>query len=374
MIRVLMITASAGHGGGPQHIYDLAKSLRGQACVDIACPRQEPFYTRFADVIDGDLFEIPERRFAFSDAVRLLAFARKKGASLIHSHGKGAGTYGRFISLVSKLPLVHTPHGIHVDHYGNLMRLVYLSYERLTGWINSKTIYVSPSEYERALKLKVGKKSRSCVILNGVTSQNANDWQQEVRMRIRRELCMGENDVVVVSLSRFDYAKNMLELISVAGELPQIKFLLLGDGPDFTQVKMSAAKLTTNNVFLPGFVNNPIDYLAAADLYISTSRWEGLPLAILQAMSLSLPVVASKVTGNCDAVMEGESGYLYELGNIQEAARYINILAADAKFRRQLGARGRMRQQDEFSLSNMSLKTLAVYKTVLRDKQINARQ
>ena len=372
MIRVLMITASASYGGGPQHIYDLAKSLRGQACVDIACPRQEPFYKRFLDVIDGELFEIPERRFTITDALRLVSFARKQGASLLHSHGKGAGVYGRFISFISGLPLVHTPHGIHVDQYGRLLRLVYLGYEHLVGWIDAKTIFVSPSESERALKLGIGRKLRSCVICNGVSSQDDAAWQLDARDRIRKQLGLSKQDVVAVALSRFDYAKNMLEMVSVARETPEVKFLLLGDGPDYEHVKMSTSRLATDNVYLPGFVNNPLDYLAAADFYCSTSRWEGLPLAVLQAMSLSLPVVASKVTGNRDAVRMGESGYLYELGNIGEAAKYIKILVADPKFRSQLGARGRMLQQDYFSLSNMASKTLDVYKTVLREKQKNA--
>jgi glycosyltransferase involved in cell wall biosynthesis len=364
-MRVLMITASASYGGGPQHIYDLAKLLRSSACIDIACPQQEPFCKRFLDVIDGQIFELPVRSFSILHALRMLSFTKQNKISLIHSHGKGAGTYGRFISLVSKLPLVHTPHGIHIEQYGRLMRAIYFSYEHLTGWISKRTIHVSESEQKRAFDLKFSNQTRSCVIFNGVTSQYGHNFKDHTRMRIRRDLDLAPNEIVVMSLSRFDYAKNMMEMISLAAEAPDVKFVLLGDGPDLSRVRSAAAELQTNNVYLPGFVENPMDYLAAAELYCSTSRWEGMPLAILQAMSVALPVVASRVIGNCDAVEDRESGYLYELGNIHEAATYIKTLAADETLRRQLGTAGRIRQQDQFSMETMAAKTMDVYRSVL---------
>lgn len=366
MIRVLMISASATYGGGPQHIYDLAKLLRKQVCVDIACPRQDPFYTRFAQVIAGEICEIPERKFTISSSLRLMAFVRKKKVSLLHSHGKGAGTYGRFISLFSKLPLIHTTHGIHVDHYCKLMRLVYLSYERLTGWINLKTIFVSRSEFECALRLGISSKAKSCVICNGVASQKKTDWYQNTRKKTRRQLGIKKHNVLVVTLSRFNYPKNMLEMLSVAQKTPQVKFLLLGNGPDFAQVKNIVTKQAIDNISLQGFVNNPLDYLAAADLYISTSRWEGLPLGILQAMSVSLPVVASNVSGNRDAVIDGKTGFLYTPGNIDEAVKYVKILSRDVKKRKKLGKQGKKRQELYFSLSQMAKETYQVYKSTLR--------
>lgn len=364
MIRVLMITASASYGGGPQHIYDLAMSLRGRVFIDIACPRQEPFYERFRNVIDGEIIEIPERRFAFLDVSRLLRFAQRNRVTILHSHGKGAGLYGRLVSAASQIPLVHTPHGIHIDQYRGFMRALYLGYERFAGLIDAKTIFVSPSEFYRARVLGIGRQSRSCLVCNGVSSQNNFVWQHQTRARLRFQLGIKEQDILIVSLSRFDYAKNMLEMVDIARELPTANFLVLGDGPDYEEVKLKASKLVVNNLQLPGFVCNPIDYLAAADIYCSTSRWEGLPLAVLQAMSLSVPVVASSVIGNRDAVAHGESGYLYQLGNVEEAVKYINALLADSGKRSQFGEQGKIRQNKEFSLSRMADRTLNIYNSI----------
>ena len=364
MMRVLMIVASAGYGGGPQHVFDLAKTLHGKVLVDIACPQQLPFYERFRGVIEGEMIEIPERRFTVSDAWRLLVSARNNGVSLLHSHGKGAGVYGRFVSALSGLPLVHTPHGIHIDQYGLLMRAAYLSYERATGWIGKKTIFVSPSEAQRALDLKIGKQSRSIVISNGVPVPGSVEWKIAARDRIRKERRLGEEDIVVATLSRFDYAKNMEEMVRVADLARNLQFWFLGDGPGFCDIKAATTSSQMKHVWLPGFVNNPLDYLAAADIYLSTSRWEGLPLAVLQAMSLGKPVVASDVTGNRDAVQCEVTGYLYPLGQPLKASEYLQILNSSQKLRKEMGDAGLARQQAEFSVDQMGLSTLQVYTDV----------
>lgn len=369
MMRLLMITASAGHGGGPQHLLDLAESLRGQVEVNIACPKQEPFYNRFGNVIDGQLFEIPERRFTFFDALKLLVFAKKRKVDLIHSHGKGAGVYGRAIALMGGMPVVHTLHGVHVDHYSGAMRQVYLIYERLTRRINSRTILVSPSEYDAASQLGIVNRESSCVIHNGVTSQDRGlKWTSETRRRIRDELNLHKDDFVVVSLSRFDHQKNMPEAFEIARELSHIKFLMLGYGEDFSKIKKETEQNAVGNVILPGFVNNPLDYLVASDAYLSTSRWEGMPLALLEAMSVSLPVIASDVVGNRDAVFNEDTGYLYQLGNIKEASNYIQAISSDPNVKKKMGERGRDCQQKLFSVSQMAFKTRDVYQAVLSDE------
>lgn len=365
MKRILMITASAGFGGGPQHVYDLAESLRGEVLVDIACPRQEPFCKRFRNVIDGELLEIPERRFTLADTLRIQGFACRHGTNLLHSHGKGAGVYGRFLSMLSGLPLVHTPHGIHVDQYGPLMRLVYLGYERVLGAVDARTIFVSPSEMERARSLGIGRESRSTVICNGVRTPSLVTRQSGARERIRVSQGLSQKDIVVATLSRFDFAKNMDEMVQIAEVERNLRFWFIGDGSGYEDVKTAVKDRQMDHVWLPGFVDSPLDYLAAADIYLSTSRWEGLPLAVLQAMSLGKPVVASDVTGNRDAVAHDQTGYLYPLGQHAAAAEYLNKLAADSSARLFMGVAGLRRQRELFSVANMARKTLELYKDIL---------
>jgi len=360
-----MITASAGFGGGPQHVHDLAAALHGQVRVDIACPRQEPFYERFGRVIEGEIVDIPERRFTLADALRLLRFVRRRGVCLLHSHGKGAGVYGRFLAAFSGLPLVHTPHGIHLDQYGRLMRSVYLAYEHLCGWIDARTIFVSPSELERARTIGIARRSRSTVICNGVPFPENSTFLAEARDRLRRSQGIDADDTVVVTLSRFDYAKNMNEMLRVADAERNLRFWFLGDGADFASVRSAIADRRMNHVWLPGFVDRPLEYLAAADIYLSTARWEGLSLAVLQAMSLGKPVVASEVTGNRDAVKHHQTGFLYPLGKAEDAAAWLNMLARNPEMKLAMGQAAMVRQREKFSVKVMAERTFSVYMDLL---------
>ena len=89
-----------------------------------------------------------------------------------------------------------------------------------------------------------------------------------------------------------------------------------------------------------------------------------MPLAILQAMAVALPVIATRVVGNYDAVQDGKSGYLYEAGKVDDAATCIQNLQADVRKRKELGVFGKRRQKKKFSLDKMAGETLVVYKMV----------
>lgn len=364
-MRVLEISVSAGYGGGPQHLYELVSHLQGEIITDIACPKQEPYWDRFGSVISGELFEIPERKFSIATALRLIKFVKSHKVSVLHGHGKGAGVYGRFVSAVTGIPLVYTPHGIHMDHYGSAMKILYLMYERLTGWLNDRVIFVSPSEKDQAdsYKLWLGVISRD--IFNGVRIQSlaeADLWRRE----LRSSLGVSEEEVVAVSLSRFNYQKNMIELARIAQNTKGVHFWFLGDGEDKDEIEQFCSNVKCKNVWFPGFINEPIRYLAAADIYVSTARWEGLPLAVLEAMSLAKPVVVSNVTGNRDAVDDGVTGYLYPPGEIYAAVAFLGQLSADKTKREKMGGAARHRQCASFSIEEMARKTVAVYTELIK--------
>ena len=364
MLKVLEITVSAAYGGGPQHVYELVSHLGDGVLVDIASPRQEPYWDRFSTVIQGEMVEIPERSFTFTAALRLVKHVRRRKISLLHSHGKGAGVYGRIVAALTGVPLVHTPHGIHLDHYGWFMQGVYVVYERLTGRIADRTIFVSKSEKARATALALWPSVPSRVISNGVRS-----WPEKVSHQWRRELRqsmgIGDEEVVIVTLSRFDYPKNMMEMATIAAHMSDVRFWFIGDGADKQEVEEFCSKQELNNVWFPGFVPDPIRYLAAADVYLSTSRWEGLPLSLLEAMALAKPVVASEVTGNCDAVHDNVTGYLYPLGATEQAVELLSCLVNDRRMRNKMGQGSQQFQKSAFSVEAMAEKTLAVYKEIL---------
>ena len=109
--------------------------------------------------------------------------------------------------------------------------------------------------------------------------------------------------------------KIVKEIIEIASNLSYFKFYIIGKGPLLKEIENLILKKNINNVFLLGEQKNIFNYLYSSDIYLSTSLYEGLPISILEAMSIGLPIVASNVIGNCDTIENGKSGFLYQLND-----------------------------------------------------------
>ena len=130
----------------------------------------------------------------------------------------------------------------------------------------------------------------------------------------------------------------------------------------YGEINMKKQELNIKNVGVVGLKKNVFKYLEESDIYISTSFYEGLPISIIEAMSVGLPIIASKVVGNEDTIIHNQSGFLYELGNIKMASYYINLLAKDLKLRNSMSISSYLRQKRFFSIDKLIKKHLEIYK------------
>ena len=113
-----------------------------------------------------------------------------------------------------------------------------------------------------------------------------------------------------------------------------------------------------------GKKKNVLSFLRRSDIYLSTSLYEGLPISIIEAMSIGLPIVASNVTGNCDAVIHGQSGYLYKLGEVDMAVNYLKKLLNSHELRLKFGKSSHTIQRNIFSLEKMINEYINLYDKV----------
>ncbi|SEO72197.1 glycosyltransferase [Propionispora vibrioides] len=364
--KILHITVRADYGGGPEHVYQLINQLNDKCVNFIACPKERPYWNKYSDVVgEGNLIEIPHRKLSFSCLYKLIVYMKDNKIDIIHTHGKGAGLYGRFLTLFAGIPSIHTPHGIHIGKYNAIMKRLYISYEYFFSRYIDKIIFVSPSEQSISEQYTIWPKSKHLVILNGVCAVEKN---QMIRANIRKLLGIGDDVQVVLSISRFDYQKNMQESLSVAKKMTHMMFIWVGDGSDRIALEGLCLKENINNIFFTGFVDNVKDYIAASDIVLSTSRWEGLSLGLLEAMSAGLPVVASDVTGNRDAVRHGYNGYLYPLGNIEQACSYLHRFNTPTVYR-EVSLNAKREYEQNFSVEVMAEKVEKVYQDVLDRKR-----
>lgn len=357
-VKLLYITVRADHGGGPKHLDLLLNNLSERFEVYIACPTDAPYYDLWAgnEKVSG-LHTIPHRKFSIKSLLSLKRYIKSHDISIVHSHGKGAGVYARALKLLMPdLKVVHTFHGVHIQEYSPLQKSAYLLFEKAAGRLTDKFINVSNGEKDICLASGFSSAPKTSVIYNGIAPTV-----------IKSNRVSSSEVFTVASISRFDYSKNMqlaYEIAKAFAASPGIRFIWVGDGPDKATLEEKASAEQVNNIIFTGFKDNPTEYLHKSDVYLSTSRWEGLPIALVEAAAVGLPIVASNVTGNNEVVMQGENGFLYNSDDFGKAVQYITLLRSDTALYSRCAERSREIFDKHFRVEDMVRKTESVYLTI----------
>ncbi len=357
--RILLISARADFGGGPEHMYRLMQILKEEIDFFVVCPEDYPYWNRFRNLLGSEkLYKIPHRKFKVGAVSNLKIFLDDNKIDLIHSHGKGAGIYGRTLNFLTGVPCIHTFHGLHTGEYKNFQKEGYLLLEKMMSKFTKAFITVSKSEFDLISKLNITRIDKINIINNGVVIPAAKVDEDIFNRAILK----------IITFSRFDFSKNTFLILDILQELrkrnkiDKFEIVILGSGEDekiFIQ-KLAELKLSSY-VKLLGSVENPAEHLVDAFCYISTSRWEGLPLGILEAMAHGIPAVATNVTGNKDLVEDNKNGFLYEIEKPEEAADKIIKLSEDKELWKSFSEAASLKIKNNFSVEKMAEQTKQLY-------------
>lgn len=181
---------------------------------------------------------------------------------------------------------------------------------------------------------------RITVIKNGIAPLS---FEGVNKSGLRKEAGLKDDDLFAVSVGRLVYQKAHSILIqampSILKEYPNLKLGICGDGVLRSELEAQILRLElSDSVRLLGIRDNVSSFLAVADVFVLPSRWEGLPIALLEAMSAGLPVVATKVEGVDEVVKDGEHGLLVSVDDAEELANAILQLLKDKQLRLKMGA------------------------------------
>jgi glycosyltransferase involved in cell wall biosynthesis len=360
LMKILLITLRADHGGGPKHVNLLINNLSEDFELYVGCPNDKPYYQQWKENEKvKDIFILSHRKFSFKKLFFLYRFINKNQISIVHSHGKGAGIYSRFLKILNpKLKVIHTLHGFHIQEYGILKKNIYIYIEKFLTLFTDKFINVSNGEKTVCLSYKIFENEQSKVIYNGIKPINLiKNAKKKINL---------ENKIIITTISRFDYPKNMFLTYEIAKKFKNNKnilFLWLGDGNDKLILEQKAKKENVNIIFT-GFTKDIPLYLSATDIYLSTSRWEGLPYALIEAQSLGLPIVATNVVGNNEVVINNKNGFLFE--SVNEACDCISKLIINNFLYNSFSKNAKQNFMDKFAIRIMINKTNNIYKEYLK--------
>ena len=355
-IKVLLISASAKTGGGPSHIFLLKKILKDEFDFYLAMPK----FGNLSKEFDRRKFlEIAERKIFLKDIVNLVLFSKKNSINIIHAHGKGAGLIARIIKIFLNKPLIYTFHGIHTICLDRLKKFFYILYENLTGWLDDEKVFVSLSEKKQAINMKICIRENHCIINNSTENMiplEIENKKNNLKIGIKNQK---KN---IISICRLVDQKNIFEIFEIAKNLQIYNFIILGDGYLLDKARFFIKSNNIKNVYLFGKKNDVFKYLYASDLFLSTSLYEGHPISILEAMSIGLPIVASKVTGNIDTIRDNFSGLFYRLGDINHAINCIQRVMNDNHLKSKISFNAFSSHRKLFTTNKMKESYLSLYK------------
>lgn len=252
------------------------------------------------------------------------------------------------------LPIVNIAHGWPVQKYGMVGKLL-LSADRVVA--------VSPDVKHRLVEGGLSP-TRCTVIENGVDCTNLGRRTGMIRSQTRASLGATEDAVLVVTLGRLTPQKAHHHVITLAKLLrerhPQLRYAILGEGARAAELQAFAtSEGVADLVCLAGLRTDTANVLGSADIYLSCSDWEGMPLSTIEAMASRLPTVATQTEGSGQLLTEG-CGLVVPIGNVEAMANALSTLVNNPDLRQQIGEAANKRARARFGHERMMSELAAV--------------
>jgi len=289
--------------------------------------------------------------------MELVAVMRDYRPDLVHTHSAKAGLLGRLAAKVVGIPVVHTVHGwsvasptwrppapkqltriqramVSLLYWGSARSMVVI--ERIMARLTNALVVVSPLDAEAGLAMKIGTPTKYRVIRSGV-DLGVSARARHDQYRIRSVFGNGATDpdqFVVGTVARLVAQKDLEVLIDGYSEFaqcnPNSSLVVIGEGPELDSLKCRAeSKAVGDRVVFVGAHLDAARLVAGFDVFVLTSRWEGLPRSLVEAMSARVPVVATPVGSVPELVVDGKTGRTIPVGDPAAVTESLYWVAAN---------------------------------------------
>lgn len=276
--------------------------------------------------------------------INLTKALRKINPDVVHLHSSKAGILGRIACffLFKKTKLFYTPHGYSFlrtdisNTTSNFYWRIEKTFQRIFG---GTTIACGDTELEIAREIGHAK-----LVRNGIDIENVHE-----------HLIPHQNEKLTIGLmGRITFQKNPQTFNQIALKFPDFNFVWIGDGE-------LRPLITAPNIRITGWLldrKTVLQELNNIDIYMQISLWEGLPIAVLEAMALQKPVIATNIIGNKDAVLHNKTGFLFT--DVSELENFFTLLK-DPETREEFGKNALVRCQDLFDKNKNFKQLLELY-------------
>ena len=367
-IRVLWLIKGLGPGGA-ERLLTACAAVRDREAFDYRAAYLLPWKDQLAPDLEG--LDIAVTCLSMHDerdlrwAIRLRSMLLEHPVDVVHAHSPYAAGVARLVA--HSLPRSTRPRLVSTEHnawptFGLATRALNVA----TSPLDDAVIAVSGEVRD---SIRGPARRRTEVVVHGVLLEavRANCARRE---QTREEFGIGPEDVLVATVANYVPKKDYPNLLEAARRLadrdPSIRLCAVGQGPLERDIHALRHRLGLDEqVILPGYREDAVGVLAGADIFVLSSRFEGLPVALMEALALGLPVVATAVGGVPEAIEHGVEGLLVPPGRPDVLADSIAELAADRSRRKKMSDAARARG-DGFDIERAVRRIERIYCKVAR--------
>jgi glycosyltransferase involved in cell wall biosynthesis len=412
-MKIVRVIARLNVGGPAKHVVWLTAGLQDAECETLlvagTVPPGEDDMGYFAEEMGVKPLFISEmsREVSIKDALTIWKLYRlfvRERPDLVHTHTAKAGTVGRVAGLFYRwltprvligrprsCKFVHTYHG-HIFHsyYGRLKTRAFLKIEKVLARLGTDRIVVISEQQRREIneEFRVGSADQFAVIPLGLDTRVFAKWKER-RQRFRDELGADESDILVGIVGRLTEIKNHALFLQAAalykeriGSHLRVRFVVIGDGHLRNRLEDQVRALAlAEDVVFTGTRKDPEFFYPALDVVALTSRNEGTPLTLIEAMLNARPVIATAVGGVVDLLGEVDAnddstssysicqrGIRVRPNDAASFAEALGRLIDDEGLRIQIGERGRRFVAENYSKERLLDDVLGLYQQLVRTK------
>lgn len=328
---------------------------------------KEPFIDKDGNTITSYTVPIQREISVLKDIKAIkqtVAILKKERPDVIHAHSAKGGIIARAASFFYKVNVLYTPHAFSFLSAENSMkRFVFIGIERLFKHFNSILLACSISERNQGLN-KLGYRASRAIVMNNCVRPITISEEIKTKHNF--------NKPYICTVGRPSYQKNIEMLVAVVKELkvkqPNVQLVVLGVGeysPNKNEVEGLIKKnhLEQNITLIPWIAREELfGYVKNADLYVSASRYEGLPYSVIEAMAMGKACVVTDADGNRDLIEDGYNGYVVPQDGVEVMANRIFALLNDENLRIKQEKNALARFNEEFNIENNIKKLEVIYK------------
>ena len=366
-MRILHAIRQGKVGGGETHVLDLVNELDKHKFESVILSFTDG---PMVDRLKADGFKTyavqTEKPFNYMVWKKVKEIVKAEQIDLIHAHGTRANSNVFYSANALKIPLIYTVHGwsFHPDQ-NPLVKLVRTLSERFLVSKADKTICVSQSN------LNEGKSKfpmvRSTVLVNGINQSKFNP--NGTYTDIRKEFNIDQDAIVVGYIARITAQKDPLTFIKAISLTPSdqnVKFLVIGDGDLKAEMRSLAENLKLDKkIIFEKFRSDIPAILNGIDIFCLPSLWEGLPIALLEAMAMRKAIVATAIDGTMDLIINGENGLLVPVSDAEKLKDAICLFAENMELRMLLGKNAGHTVKERYDVATMTRNIEAEYDEVI---------